>query len=77
MQQPLELPTKNATIFWEHEVFVDCFHSNTAIYIFSVFFSKKAQKSVTITQKNISFNLGFFNKYLFCHPYVTVPSMWA
>ena len=34
MQQPLALLTKNATIFWEHEVFVDCCHSNTAIYIF-------------------------------------------
>ncbi len=40
MQQPLALLIKNATIFWEHEVFVDCCHSNTAIYIFSVFFFK-------------------------------------
>ena len=44
MQQPLALLTKNTTIFWEHKVFVDCCHSNTEIYIFSVFFSKKAQK---------------------------------
>ncbi len=36
----LALLTKNATIYWEHEVFVDCCHSNTAIYIFSVFFFK-------------------------------------
>ncbi len=43
MQQPLALLTKKATIFWEHEVFVDCCHSNTGIYIFSVdiyFFEK-------------------------------------
>ena len=33
MQQPLALLTKNTTIFSEHEVFVDCCHSNTAIYI--------------------------------------------
>ncbi len=25
--------TKNATIFWEHEVFVDCCHSNTTEYL--------------------------------------------
>ncbi len=50
MQQPLALLTRNATIFWEHEVFVDCCHSNTAIYIFSVIFSKKVQ-SVKIMEK--------------------------
>ena len=44
MQQPLALLTKNATIFWKHEVFIDCYHSNTAIYIFSVFFFKKSSK---------------------------------
>ena len=51
MQQPLALLAKKAIIFWEHEVFVDCCHSNTAIYIFFVFFSTKAQKSVKIMQK--------------------------
>ena len=35
MQQPLALLTKHATIFWEHEVFVDCCHSNTTDYIFN------------------------------------------
>ena len=40
----LALLTKNATIFWEHEVFVDCYHSNTAIYFFSVFFFQKTMK---------------------------------
>ena len=50
MQQPLALLTRNATIFWEHEVFVDRCHSNTAIYIFSVIFSKKVQ-SVKIMEK--------------------------
>ncbi len=45
MQHPLALLTKNATIFWEHEVFVDCCHSDTAIYIFSIFFSKKYENN--------------------------------
>ena len=44
MQQPLALLTKNATIFSEHEVFVDCCHSNTVIYIFSIFFFQKSMK---------------------------------
>ncbi len=44
MQQPLALLTKNAIIFGEHEVFVDCCHSNTAIYIFLYFFQKKLKK---------------------------------
>ncbi len=51
----LALLTKNATIFWEHEVFVDCCHSNMAIYIFS-------KKTVKIMEKNISFNLGFIDQ---------------
>ncbi len=70
MQQPLALLIKSATIFWEHEVFVDCCHSNTAIYIFSVFFSKQCENN----GKNYSFNLGFIEKILFCHPYVTMPN---
>ena len=71
MQQPLALLTKNTTIFWEHEVFVDCCHSNTAIYIFSLFFQKKIKKCDN-NAKNIGFNPGFINKYLFYHPYVTM-----
>ncbi len=67
--------TKNATIFWEHEVFVDCCHSNTAIYIFSVFFPKKSSKKCENNGKNISFGLGFIDKYLFYHPYVTLPNV--
>ncbi len=55
----LALLTKNATIFWEHEVFVDCCHSNTKIYIFSIFFFKK---TVKIMEKNI-INLGFIDKF--------------
>ncbi len=51
----LALLTKNATIFWEHEVFLDCCHSNTAIYIFF----KKCENN----GKNISFNLGFIDKF--------------
>ncbi len=39
----------NETIFWEHEVFVDCCHSNTAIYIFPVFFFKKFENNGKIT----------------------------
>ena len=70
MQQPLALLTKNATIFWEHAVFLDCCHGNTAISIFSIFFQKNG--------KNISFNLGFIdnffilssicNYYAYCEP---------
>ena len=52
--------TKNATIFWEHEVFAHCCHSNTAIYIFSVFFFSKNCEN---NEKNISFNLGFIDKF--------------
>ena len=44
MQQPLALPTKNATIFWEPEVLLDYCHSNMAIYIFAVFFFQKSSK---------------------------------
>ena len=51
MKQPLALLTENATIFWEHEAFADYCHSNMAIYIFSVFFSKKVQNSVKIIEK--------------------------
>ncbi len=46
----LDLPTNNATIFSEHEVFVDCCHSNTAIYIHSIHFFKKRENN----KKNIS-----------------------
>ncbi len=76
MHQPLPLLTKNETIFWEHKIFVNCCHSNTAIYIFCVFFFLKlSSRSVKIMGKNICFNLGFIDKYLFCHPYVTMPNV--
>ena len=49
--------TKNAIIFWEHEVFVHCCHSNTAIYIFfCIFFSKNCENN---GKNNLGFNLGF------------------
>ena len=51
--------TKNATIFWEHEAFVDCCNSNTVIYIFSVFFFKNCENN----GKNLSFNIGFIDKF--------------
>ena len=76
MQQPLALLTKNATIFWEHEVFIDSCqqqqHGN--LYFFCIFF-KKSSKKCENNAKNISFNLGFINKYLFYHPYVTMPNV--
>ncbi len=53
--------TKNAIIFWEHEVLVHCCHSNTAIYIFfCIFFQKTVNQN---NGKNISFNLGFIDKF--------------
>ncbi len=55
----LALLTKNATIFWGHEVFVYCCHTNTAIHIFSVFFFQNCEN----IGKNISFNLGFIDKF--------------
>ena len=63
------LLTKNEIIFWEHDVFVGCCHSNTEIHIFSVlFFPKKCENN----GKNISFDLGFIYSdiFLFCHPYM-------
>ena len=51
--------TKNAIIFWEHEVFVHCCHSNTAIYIFLCIFFQKTVKIM----ENISFNLGFIDNF--------------
>ena len=73
MQQPLGLLIKNVTIFWEHQVFVDCCHSNTAIYIFCVyfFFRKLSSKSVKIMEKRSV----LMDKYLFCHPYITMPNV--
>ncbi len=54
------LTNQNATICWEHEVLVHCCHSNTAIYIFfCIFFSKDCENN----GKNISFNLGFIDKF--------------
>ncbi len=59
MQQPLVLLIKNAIIFWEHEVFIDCCHSNMATYIFSEFFSKQYENN----GKNYSFNLLRFLRF--------------
>ena len=64
--------TKNATIFWEHEVFVYCCDSNTAIYIFSVFFF---QKTVKIMKKISLLILVLLIIFLFCHLYFTMPNM--
>ncbi len=71
MQQTLALLTKNTTIFWEHEVFLDCCHSNTAIYIFFCFF----QKSVKIIEKILVLILILLTNLLFCHSYVTMPNV--
>ena len=73
MQQPLALLKKNATIFWEHEVLVDCCHSNTAIYIFSVFFF---QKKCENNRENISCNLGFIDIFfIVSFVYFTMPNL--
>ncbi len=58
--------TKNATIFWEHKVFVDCCHSNT-VYFF--------QKTVKIMEKISVLILVLLTNFLFCHPYVTMPNV--
>ena len=68
----LALLTKNATIFWEHEVFVHCCHSNSAIYIFSAFFFQKTGK---IMGKVSVLILVLLTNCLFCHPYVTMPNV--
>ena len=60
MQQPLPLLIKNATIFWEHEVCIDCCHCNTATYIFFLgFFSKQCENN----GKNYSYILDFICTY--------------
>ncbi len=61
--------TKNAIIFWEHEVFV---HSNTAIYIFFCIFF---QKTVKIMEKISVLILVLLTNFIFCHPYVTMPNV--
>ncbi len=71
MQQPIALLIKNATIFWEHEVFVDCCHSNTAIYIFLYLF----ENSVKIMEKITVLILVLLTNFLFCRPYVTMPNV--
>ena len=60
MQQPLALLTNNSTIFWEHEVFVDCCHSNRAISIFSIYFSKKCEKMEKILVLMLVLLTNFF-----------------
>ncbi len=63
--------TKNATILWEHEVFVHCCHSNTALCIFSVFFFK----TVEIMEKISVLILVLLTNFLFCNPYVAMPNV--
>ncbi len=53
------LTNQECNYIWEHEVFADCCHSNTAIYIFSIYFFQKSEKN----GKNISFNLGFTDNF--------------
>ena len=68
----LALLTKNATIFWEHEVFLECCHSNTTIYIFLYFF----QKIMKIMEKILVLILVLLTNFLYCHPYViTMPNV--
>ncbi len=65
----LALLTKNATIFWEHEVFVYCCHSNTAIYIFSVFFFQKTVKvleKISVLILVLLTNFNFVIRMLLC-----------
>ncbi len=59
--------TKNATIFWEHEVFVvDCCQQNGNLYFFCIFLKKCENNG-----KNNSFNLSFIdNFFYFAHPCV-------
>ena len=64
--------TKNAIIFWEHEVFVHCCHSNTAIYIFFCIFFQKTAK---IMEKISVLILVLLTNFIFCHPYVTMPNV--
>ncbi len=47
----LALLTKNAIIFWEHEVLVGCSHSNTEIHIFSVLLFPKSVKIMECENK--------------------------
>ena len=74
MQQPLALLTKNATIFWEHEVFIDCCHQHGNLYFFCIFFKKSSKKCENNAKISV-FYLGFINKYLFYHPHVTMPNV--
>ena len=67
----LAILTKTATIFWEHEVCVDCCHSNTEIYIFSVFFFKNCENNGKISV----LILVLLTIFLFCHLYVTILSV--
>ncbi len=61
--------TKNAIIFWEHEVFVHCCHSN--IYFFLYFF----HKTVKIMEKISVLILVLLTNFIFCDSYVTMPSV--
>ncbi len=63
MQQPLALLTKNATIFWEHEVFVIVVIAIWQFIFFLYFFSKKCENN----GKNNSCNRQFFILLSLCY----------
>ncbi len=66
----LALPTKNTTIFWEHEVLLDCCQCNTAIYIFSgcFFFQKtvKIMEKISVLILVLLTNFNFVIRMLLC-----------
>ena len=49
--------TSNATIFWKHEVFVDCCHMLSLVMSFFLYIFCKNEG------KNISFNPGLISKF--------------
>ncbi len=68
MQQPsparlvailVALLTKNATIFWEHEVLYIVVIATRQFIFFLYFFSKNCENN----GENISFNLSFIDKF--------------
>ncbi len=59
--------------FGKHEVFVDCCHSNTAIYNFSVFFFKTVK--ILLMEQISVLILVLMRNVLFCDPYVTMPNV--
>ncbi len=41
----------------------------------NIYFFKKSSKKCENNGKNITSNLDFIDKFLFCHPYVTMPNV--